>query len=92
MRGGVREGAGRKQGFAAKHAEEARRVLSEMVMREIEPIGAALISKAKGGDVTAARELFDRAFGKAPQTSKIDLQESRPLVISFDPVFNQTQE
>ncbi len=65
MRGGYRQNAGRKQGFSAKNAEEARRVLSAMVMREIEPIGKALIAKAKKGDVTAIRELFDRAFGKA---------------------------
>jgi len=31
MRGGYRQGAGRKQGFSAKSAEEARRILSEMV-------------------------------------------------------------
>ena len=72
MRGGRRQGAGRKPGFAAKNAEEARRILSEMVMREIEPIGKVLIAKAKKGDIVAARELFDRAFGKAPQTTKID--------------------
>jgi hypothetical protein len=75
MRGGYREGAGRKQGYAAKAAEEARELLSEMVMREIKPIGESLIAKAKEGDVSAARELFDRAFGKSPQTSKIDLTQ-----------------
>ena len=72
MQGGKRQGAGRKQGFAAKNAEEARRMLSELVMCEIRPIGDALINKAKKGDVIAARELFDRAFGKAPQTTKVD--------------------
>ena len=46
-------------------------------MREIQPIGQALISKAKKGDVAAVRELFDRAFGKAPQTAKIDLSDER---------------
>ena len=71
MRGGYRQGAGRKPGFAAKNAEEARRVLSEMVMREIGPIVEALIAKAKNGDVIAIRELFDRAFGKSP--SSVDI-------------------
>lgn len=84
MKGGYRQGAGRKQGFAAKNAEEVRKVLSEMVMHDIEPIGRALITKAKKGDVIAVRELFDRAFGKAPQTEKIDLSHDRPLVIHFD--------
>jgi hypothetical protein len=86
MRGGRRHGAGRKQGFAAKNAEEARRILSEMVMQEIEPIGKALIARAKNGDVVAVRELFDRAFGKAPQTAKIDLSEDKlptPILVRF---------
>lgn len=68
MHGGKRSGAGRKKGISARNAEEARRILSQMVMREIEPIGKALIKKAKLGDIHAARELFDRAFGKAPQS------------------------
>lgn len=94
MRGGKRLGAGRKQGFAAKNAEDARRILSEMVMRDIEPIGKALIAKAKKGDVIAVRELFDRAFGKAPQTSNIDLSsQGMPVPIlsglSFDPAFDE---
>jgi len=92
MRGGKRTGAGRKKGFAAKNAEEARRILSEMVMSEIEPIGKALINMAKKGDVVAARELLDRAFGKAPQTAKIDLSETRPLVIHFDKSFEKKFE
>jgi hypothetical protein len=82
MRGGYRQGAGRKQGFSAKNAEEIRRILSEMVMAEIKPIGKALIAKAKKGDVIAVRELFDRAFGKAPQNAKIDFtNESLPTPI-----------
>ena len=84
MRGGKRIGAGRKRGFAAKNAEESRRVLSEMVMRDIESIGKALITKAKKGDVMAVRELFDRAFGKAPQTAKIDLSEERVPIPLLD--------
>lgn len=64
MRGGKREGAGRKKGFAAKTAEEARKVFAELVFREVEPIARALIKQAKSGDVRAASLLFDRAFGK----------------------------
>jgi len=74
-RGGYRQNAGRKQGFSAKSAEEARQVLSEMVMREIGPIGEALITKAKGGDVSATKELFDRAFGKPQQNIDINQNE-----------------
>ncbi len=67
MKGGYRQGAGRKKGFAAKTAEEARVLLAGMLMREISPIGEALIAKAKRGDIGAAKELFDRAWGRAPQ-------------------------
>jgi hypothetical protein len=67
MRGGRRTGAGRKKGFAAKNAEEARRILSEMVASEVVPIAQALIARAKEGHIPATRELFDRAWGKAPQ-------------------------
>ena len=96
MRGGYRQGAGRKQGFAAKNAEDARRILSEMVMGEIKPIAKALITKAKKGDVIAIRELFDRAFGKASQTAKIDLADGRTpipiLDIHFDKSFDRSSE
>ncbi|MGD0328654.1 MAG: hypothetical protein ABSB00_03020 [Minisyncoccia bacterium] len=71
MRGGYRKGAGRKQGFAAKNAEEARKLLSERVLHEIKPISNALISKAKTGDVRAIHELFDRAWGRSPQAIEI---------------------
>jgi len=91
MRGGYRAGAGRKKGFAATNAEEARRILSEMVMGEIKPIAKALIAKAKKGDVVAVRELFDRAFGKAPQTEKIDLSE-RPMPIPLLDVIHISKE
>jgi hypothetical protein len=67
MHGGKRQGAGRKQGFAAKSAEEARRLLSERVAQEIGPITDILLSKAKEGDIRAIRELFDRAWGRPPQ-------------------------
>jgi hypothetical protein len=85
MRGGYRAGAGRKKGFSAKNAEEVRRILSEMVMREIVPIGNALISRAKNGEVVAVRELFDRAFGKAPQTAKVDLSSDQlePSIVNI---------
>jgi hypothetical protein len=93
MRGGYRTGAGRKKGFSAKNAEMAREVLAEMVMREIGPIGEALIAKAKKGDIAAARELFDRAFGKAAQSTKVDLEAKLPIPIlggmSFDPTFGK---
>lgn len=70
--GGKRAGAGRKQGFPAIKAEEARRVFAERVAAEIEPIADALIAKAKKGDVRAAMELFNRAWGRPLQTVELE--------------------
>lgn len=81
MRGGYRAGAGRKKGFAAKNAEEARRVLSGRIAQEIVPISEALISKAKNGDIRAIHELFDRAWGRAPQAVQIEGNERLPIPI-----------
>ncbi len=63
-RGGKRPGAGRKKGFSAITAEESRKVIADLVAKDIAPITKALIKKAKQGDVKAASLLFDRAFGK----------------------------
>ncbi len=81
MRGGYRRGAGRKKGFAAKNAEEARKLLSERVAAEIGSIGDALISKAKEGDIAAIKELFDRAWGRSPQS--IALENTEPIVMQI---------
>ena len=80
MRGGYRQGAGRKRGFAAKSAEEARRVFSETVATEITPIAKALITKAKKGDVRAIKELLDRAWGRPSQSAEITY---RPMDLSI---------
>lgn len=80
MRGGYREGSGRRQGFAAKNAEDARKMLSERLIQEIGPIGDALILKAKKGDIQAIKELFDRAWGRSPQSAKIE-NGGRPIVV-----------
>jgi hypothetical protein len=74
MRGGYRQNAGRKQGYSAKSAEEARKLLCERVAQEIGPISDILISQAKKGDIRAIRELFDRAWGKAPQAMDIKME------------------
>lgn len=71
MHGGFRQGSGRKKGFAAKSAEEGRRMFAERVAQELGPIMDILFSKAKEGDMRAIRELLDRAWGR-PQLS-VDL-------------------
>lgn len=66
-KGGYRPGAGRKPGEASIKAEEARAFLAQAVFDEIGPIAKVLIKRAKTGEVQAIKELFDRAFGRAPQ-------------------------
>ncbi len=91
-RGGYRPGAGRPKDSKEKQTlvkEQALLKLREMVLAEIEPIALSLIEKAKTGDIQAAKELFDRAFGKAPQA--ITGAEGGSLIIQFDHAFNKQQ-
>jgi len=71
MHGGLRQGAGRKQGFAAKSAEEARRYLAHRVSGEIASLADVLLEKAKNGDIRAVNTLFDRAFGRPRQSVEL---------------------
>lgn len=65
--------------------EKALLALREMVLADITPVTQALLKKAKSGDVPAIKELFDRAFGKAPQA--ITDADGASLVIAFDTAF-----
>lgn len=56
-------------------------MLSERVAQEIGPIGDALILKAKNGDIPAIKELFDRAWGRSPQS--IALGNVEPIVMNI---------
>ncbi len=67
MHGGHRPGSGRKPGFSARSAEEARRYFSQRVAEEIEPLADMLLEKAKEGDIRALKILLDRAFGRPRQ-------------------------
>lgn len=90
MRGGYRQNAGRKKGFAAKNAEEARKLLSKRLSQEIGLISNILISKAKNGDIRAIKELFDRAWGRAPQDIQHTLGKQGQITgmqIVFDNAF-----
>lgn len=78
---------GRPKGLASISAEQARIKLAQMVQDEIVPLGLKLIKEGKKGNIQAIKELFDRAFGKAPQA--ITGQDGGPLKIMFDQAFNQ---
>lgn len=87
MHGGSRTGAGRKAGFAAKNAEEARRYLSERVAMEMASLTDALLKKALEGDMRAMQILMDRAWGKPRQeiqlTSREEKQEVSPRILEL---------
>src|SRR3990167_4115760 len=92
MRGGYRKGAGRKQGFAAKNAEEARKYFSERVAQEIEPLCNLLIKQAKTGNIRAMKELFDRTWGRAPQAIQTEAVGNLPIPILVDFISQESRD
>lgn len=44
---------------------------------------------ARGGDIAALRELFDRVDGKAPQQVQLQGDEDKPLQVKISPVDSQ---
>lgn len=79
---------GRPKGYSAIEAEQARILLIEKLKKDLPDIYNALAEKAMAGDVPAAKELFDRAYGRAQQY--VDLTtDGESLKIMFDEVFNK---
>jgi len=80
MHGGARLGSGRKSGFAAKQAEDARKYVSQRVSDEIEVLTDVLIQKAKDGDMRAMNMLFNRAWGRPRQEIQLtkDYEQEKP--------------
>lgn len=70
-RGGKREGAGRKKGFAALEAEKQRHFIARKLVKEVGPIVTKAIELAKLGDRYSRDWLFDRAYGKASQLLEV---------------------
>ena len=68
--GGKRQGAGRPKAQHTIESEKAREYIIQRVTEELEPILTAMIKKARSGDLTAAKDLLDRAFGKAKETAE----------------------
>jgi len=58
---------GRPVSTATLRAQKAREILTEWLENDLQEIYTALVNKAKQGDVPAAKELFDRGWGKAVQ-------------------------
>ncbi len=62
--------------------EKAREYLARRVEEEIQPIANKLIEKASTGDVSAIKELFDRAWGKSRES--IDLTTKGEPITGFN--------
>jgi erythromycin esterase-like protein len=70
-KGGKREGAGRKKGFAALEAEKAREIIAKKLADSLEPIVNKAIKQAEEGDRFAREWLLDRAYGRVPQAVEL---------------------
>lgn len=81
MKGGKRQGAGRKKGFSALEAEKAREFIAQKVSANLELITNALLKKAKKGDIRAIQILFDRALGKVAQAPDLlEVEDPRSIM------------
>ena len=74
---------GRKKGAKALIFERTREYIAQEIEKELAPMVKALIADARNGDVSSFRELFDRAFGKAPQRQEHTGEEGGPIVITW---------
>ena len=91
-RGGHRQGAGRKKGFAALQAEQARELFARTLAPHMESVINALIKSAKGGNIQAARELFDRSWGKPISSVELEKIQVPPIKLVFDSAFDTTNK
>ncbi len=79
MRGGKRKGAGRPKAIRTIEKDRVKDYIAQRIASDIEPLTDALFEKALGGDVIAARELFDRGFGKPKQETELTGKEGKDL-------------
>jgi len=87
-KGGKREGAGRKKGVPNKATSDLRELARQYTPSALREL-ARLANEAESetARVTAIKELFDRAYGKAPQSMEHSTKDGQPL---FQPVINVT--
>lgn len=78
-KGGPRPGAGRPVASTTLETQKQREMLVKLLKPRIKRIFEALAEKAEQGDVMAAKELFDRAWGKATQT--VEVEDKRTLIV-----------
>lgn len=81
--GGKREGAGRKKGVHTLLAEQGRNRIAAYLDKHLPEILEALAQKARVGDVPAIKELFDRAWGKAPQGLEVSGKDGQAIQVEI---------
>ena len=70
------------------HTSEKSKALKEVLLKAVTPeklkkILDALITKANSGDIPAIKELFDRIWGRAPQSVAIGGEDGGPINIAI---------
>ena len=80
--GGKRKNSGRPKGGLASHTLEAQTLRQYMIQEVIankKELVEALIEKAKSGEVSALKEVFDRSLGKVKDSMEISTPTESPL-------------
>lgn len=80
--GGNRKNSGRPKGSLATHTLEAQTLRQYMIQEVIankKELVEALIEKAKAGEVSALKEVFDRSLGKVKDSMEISTRAESPL-------------
>jgi uncharacterized ferredoxin-like protein len=76
---GHRLSVGNKGNQGTKARELKQALINAVNVEDIEEIAQRMLEQAKQGDIAATKELFDRLFGKAPQS--VDLGENAARTI-----------
>jgi len=95
MRGGKRENAGRPIGSKAKKTLE-REALKDYIFSEVKlhqkEIIQALLDKGTKGDISAIRELLDRAVGKVKDELEMSTENQEPITFVIRSYAGVTQQ
>ncbi len=85
--GGKREGAGRKKGHKASHTIEAEAAKARIIARvsqRVDELVDMLFEKAiDSKDVSAIKELLDRAFGRPMQAVEMSNPDGEEFAVSL---------
>lgn len=79
---------GRPKSFATLATQRARDFFCKQLDEDLPDIYQALLENALDGDVQAAKELFDRGWGKPTQALTTEDDEGNPIPITFDFIFD----